>query len=78
MKSKTFQRILRYLKPYTPLLVCTFLLATVCVAGQLAVPYFVGKAIDCAVGYASILKDFTSCLSSLRHAWRRSSHRSFF
>ncbi len=54
MKSKTFQRILRYLKPYTPLLVCTFLLATVCVAGQLAVPYFVGRAIDCIVAYARV------------------------
>lgn len=42
----TFKSILRYLKPYTPLLICTVLLALLTVAGQLAVPYFVGKAID--------------------------------
>ncbi len=42
----TFKSILRYLKPYAPLLVITVLLALCTVAGQLAVPYFVGKAID--------------------------------
>ena len=42
----TFKSILRYLKPYTPLLICTVLLALLTVAGQLVVPYFVGKAID--------------------------------
>lgn len=42
----TFKSILRYLKPYAPLLVITVLLALCTVGGQLAVPYFVGKAID--------------------------------
>jgi len=42
----TFKSILRYLKPYALLLVITVLLALCTVAGQLAVPYFVGKAID--------------------------------
>ena len=54
MKNKTFKRILRYLKPYWALLLCTLLLAAVCVAGQLAVPYFVGRAIDCIVAYARV------------------------
>ncbi len=44
--SGTFKGILRYIKPYTPLLICTILLALCTVAGQLAVPYFVGVAID--------------------------------
>ncbi len=42
----TFKSILRYLKPYALLLVITVLLALCTVGGQLAVPYFVGKAID--------------------------------
>ena len=51
---KTFAGILRYLKPYAPLLVCTVLLSLVTVAGQLAVPYFVGKAIDKIVGAGNV------------------------
>ncbi len=51
---KTFAGILKYLKPYAPYLVCTLLLALVTVAGQLAVPYFVGRAIDRIVGAGSV------------------------
>ena len=51
---KTLSGIFRYLKPYAPLLVCTVLLAIVTVAGQLAVPYFVGKAIDLIVGVGRV------------------------
>lgn len=51
---KTFREILRYLKPYAALLFCTVLLAAVTVAGQLAVPYFVGKAIDKIVGVGNV------------------------
>lgn len=54
MKQGTFRHILRYLKRYAPLFACTVLLAVVSVAGQLAVPYFVGKAVDCIVGYAAV------------------------
>ena len=42
----TFRRILRYLKPYSGYLVLTIFLAIVTVALTLAVPYFVGLAID--------------------------------
>ena len=51
---KTFREILRYLKPYAALLFCTVLLAAATVAGQLAVPYFVGKAIDKIVGVGNV------------------------
>ena len=51
MKRKsTMRSILRLLKPYTGYLICTVLLALVYAASQLAVPFFVGKAIDCIVG----------------------------
>lgn len=50
----TFRGILRYVKPYTPLLVCTIVLALLSVAGQLAVPYFVGRAIDQIVGKGNV------------------------
>lgn len=50
----TFRGILRYLKPYTPYLVLTVLLSVVTVLSQLAVPYFVGRAIDCILGKDSV------------------------
>lgn len=52
--SGTFRNILRYLKPYIPLLICTVLLALCTVAGQLAVPYFVGEAIDRIAGAGEV------------------------
>ncbi|MDE7296152.1 MAG: ABC transporter ATP-binding protein/permease [Clostridia bacterium] len=55
--SGTFKGILRYLKPYMPLLICTILLALCTVAGQLAVPYFVGEAIDLIKGAGDV--DYT-------------------
>lgn len=61
MKNQTLRGIFRYLKPYLPLLVLSVLLALVCVAGQLAVPYFIGKAIDCIVGTADV--DYQTLLS---------------
>ena len=54
MKGKTLRQIFRYLKPYLPLFFSAIVLACVCVAGQLAVPYFVGKAIDAIVGYRRV------------------------
>ncbi len=53
-KRETFRGILRYLKPYIPLLVLTILCALVSVAAQLAVPFFVGKAIDCCLGAGEV------------------------
>ncbi len=50
----TMLKVLRYIKPYTPLIVCTVLLSLVSVAGQLAVPYFVGKAIDLLIGKGEV------------------------
>ena len=53
-KREIFRGILRYLKPYIPLLVLTILCALVSVAAQLAVPFFVGKAIDCCLGAGEV------------------------
>ena len=50
----TYRKIFSYLKPYLPLVICTILLSLVSVAGQLAVPYFVGKAIDQIVGAGDV------------------------
>ena len=50
----TWIQIFRYIKPYLPLIVCTVLLSLVNVAAQLAVPYFVGKAIDRLVGAGQV------------------------
>lgn len=54
MKNKTLLGIFRYLKPYSFYLVCTVLLAIVNVAGTLAVPHFVGRAVDCIVGAGAV------------------------
>ena len=62
-KRETFRCILRYLRPYAPLLVVTVFCALVSVAAQLAVPFFVGRAIDYILGagqvdYVCILRIF--------------------
>ncbi len=54
MKQSTFRGILRYLKPYAFYLGCTVLLAIVTVAATLAVPYLVGRGIDCIVGKGNV------------------------
>ena len=56
-KRETFRCILRYLRSYAPLLVVTVLCALVSVAAQLAVPFFVGRAIDYILGAGQV--DFT-------------------
>lgn len=53
-KRETFRCILRYLRPYAPLLVVTVLCALVSVAAQLAVPFFVGRAIDHILGAGQV------------------------
>ena len=62
-KRETLGAILRYLKPYAPLLCISVLCALVNVAAQLAVPYFVERAIDHVIAagdvdYASIFRLF--------------------
>ena len=49
-RRENFRTILHYLKPFAPLLALSMLCALATVAAQLAVPYFIGKAIDCIIG----------------------------
>ena len=53
-KRETMRAIVRELRPYAPLLCITVLCALVSVAAQLAVPFFVGRAIDFAVGAGAV------------------------
>ena len=53
-RRENFRTILRYLKPFAPLLALSMLCALATVAAQLAVPYLIGKAIDCIVGQGQI------------------------
>ncbi len=53
-KRTAFKGILRCLKPYAPLLAVSALCALVNVAAQLAVPFFVGRAIDCCLGAGAV------------------------
>ncbi len=53
-KQRTMRKVFHYLKPYAPYLVVTVLLALITVALTLAVPYFVGLAIDCIVGAGQV------------------------
>ena len=54
-RRENFRTILRYLKPFAPLLALSLLCALATVAAQLAVPYFIGKAIDCIIGENNVL-----------------------
>ena len=54
-RRENFRTILRYLKPFAPLLALSLLCALAAVAAQLAVPYFIGKAIDCIIGENNVL-----------------------
>lgn len=60
MNKKTLNRLLSYVKPYTPLAVLAFILAAVGVALTLTAPIIIGKAIDCAVGVGEV--DFAKML----------------
>ena len=53
-RSAAFRGILKLLRPQTAFLIVSLLCALVSVAGQLAVPYFVGQAIDCLAGAGEI------------------------
>ena len=54
-RRENFRTILHYLKPFAPLLALSMLCALATVAAQLAVPYFIGKAIDCIIGENNVL-----------------------
>ena len=54
-RRENFRTILRYLKSFAPLLALSMLCALATVAAQLAVPYFIGKAIDCIIGENNVL-----------------------
>ena len=54
-RRENFRTILRYLKPFAPLLALSLLCALATVAAQLAVPYFIGEAIDCIIGENNVL-----------------------
>lgn len=47
MKKRVLRAILRDLRPYGAYLAITLLSAVIVVAGQILVPYFAGKAVDC-------------------------------
>ncbi len=49
-KHETLRGILRYLRPHAPLLALSIVCALVNVAAQLAVPFFIGRAIDFCLG----------------------------
>lgn len=53
-RASAFRGILRYLRPQMPLVAISLLAALVSALAQLAVPYFVGRAIDCIVGAGNI------------------------
>ena len=53
-KGSTFRKILGYLRPYAGYLAFTVLASLVTVALSLAVPYFVGRSIDCIAGAENV------------------------
>lgn len=53
-RAAAFRGILRYLRPQMPLVVLSLVCAAVSALAQLAVPFFVGQAIDCIVGAGEI------------------------
>ena len=53
-RAAVFRGILRYLRPHAPFVALSLLCALVTVACQLAVPFFVGRAIDCIAGAGNI------------------------
>ncbi len=53
-RAAAFRGILRYLRPQMPLVALSLVCAAVSALAQLAVPFFVGQAIDCIVGAGEI------------------------
>ena len=57
-QSTTLRRVLRYIRPYLPMLALSLLLALVTVALTLYVPILVGRAVDCLLGVGAV--DFSA------------------
>ncbi len=54
MKQSTLKRVLALLKPYKAYIALSLALALVCVAAQLLIPIFCGKAIDAMLGVGKV------------------------
>ena len=57
---KTLKRVFHYARPYIMYFVLTVLFAALGVSLSLAVPVFIGEAVDCCVGKGSV--DFDKLL----------------
>lgn len=53
-QSATLRRVLRYIRPYLPMLALSLVLALVTVALTLYVPILVGRAVDCLLGVGAV------------------------
>lgn len=60
LQSRTFKRVLLYIKPYGLFVFSSLLCAAISVAAQLIVPIFCGDAIDYMIGQGQV--DFASVL----------------
>ena len=53
-QSATMRRVLRYIRPYLPMLALSLVLALITVALTLYVPILVGRAVDCLLGVGAV------------------------
>ena len=53
-QSATMRRVLRYIRPYLPMLALSLVLALITVALTLYVPILVGQAVDCLLGVGAV------------------------
>lgn len=53
-KKQTLKRILAYIRPYSPLVICSLLLAVVSVVLQLLIPILIGEGVDQMVARGSV------------------------
>ena len=53
-QSATLRRVLRYIRPYLPMLALSLVLALITVALTLYIPILVGRAVDCLLGVGAV------------------------
>ena len=53
-QSATMRRVLRYIRPYLPMLALSLVLALITVALTLYIPILVGRAVDCLLGVDAV------------------------
>lgn len=53
-QSATMRRVLRYIRPYLPMLALSLVLALITVALTLYIPILVGRAVDCLLGVGAV------------------------